>query len=70
VELLGSLPQGEAIVKGAALKCKFPLWVKVEPELRPASAKTSPMLKFQIMAMKEKKFSKISPIQVRGGGLP
>lgn len=66
VELLGSLPQGEAIVKGTALKCKFPLWVKVEPELRPASAKMSPMLKFQIMAMKEKQFSKISPIQVSG----
>lgn len=54
VELLGSLPQGEAIMKGTALKCKFPIWVKVEPELRPASAKSPPMLRFQAMAMKEK----------------
>lgn len=54
VELLGSLPQGEAIVKGTALKCKFPIWVKVEPELKPASAKAPPMLRFQFMAMKEK----------------
>jgi len=54
VELLGSLPQGEAIVKGTALKCPFPLWVKVEPELRPASAKTPPMLRFQMMALHEK----------------
>nr|MDO8132608.1 hypothetical protein [Candidatus Njordarchaeum guaymaensis] len=54
VELLGSLPQGEAIMKGTALKCKFPIWVKVEPELRPASAKAPPRLRFQAMAMKEK----------------
>jgi DNA helicase HerA-like ATPase len=54
VELLGSLPQGEAIMKGTALKCKFPIWVKVKPELRPASAKAPPMLRFQAMAMKEK----------------
>jgi len=53
VELLGSLPQGEAIVKGTALKCKFPIWVKVEPELKPSSAKAPPMLRFQFMAMKE-----------------
>jgi len=54
VELLGSLPQGEAIMKGTALKCKFPIWVKVEPELRPSSAKSPPMLRFQAMAMKER----------------
>ena len=54
VELLGSLPQGEAIMKGTALRCKFPIWVKVEPELRPASARSPPMLRFQAMAMKEK----------------
>jgi DNA helicase HerA-like ATPase len=57
VELLGSLPQGEAIMKGTALKCKFPIWVKVEPELKPASAKAPPMLRFQAMAMKEKRLS-------------
>jgi len=54
VELLGSLPQGEAIMKGTALKCKFPIWVKIEPELRPASAKAPPMLRFQAMALKER----------------
>jgi len=54
IELLGSLPQGEAIVKGTAIKCKFPIWVKVEPELRPASAKSPPMLRFQMMATNEK----------------
>lgn len=54
VELLGSLPQGEAIVRGTALKCKFPIWVKVEPELRPASAAAPPMLRFQAMAIREK----------------
>ena len=54
IELLGSLPQGEAIVKGTALKCKFPLLVKVKPELRPESTKVPPILRFQIMAMKEK----------------
>jgi len=54
VELLGSLPQGEAIVKGTALKCKFPIWVKVLPELRPASARSPPMVRFQTMAMNEK----------------
>jgi len=57
VELLGSLPQGEAIVKGTALKCKFPLWVKVEPEIRPASAKSPPMVRFQAMALNEKQIT-------------
>jgi len=57
VELLGSLPQGEAIVKGTALKCKFPLWVKVEPEIRPASAKSPPMIRFQAMALNEKQIT-------------
>ena len=54
VELLGSLPQGEAIVEGTALKCRFPIWVKVEPELKPASAREPPMLRFQRMAANEK----------------
>ncbi len=57
VELLGSLPQGEAIVKGTALKCKFPLWVKVKPEIRPASAKSPPMARFQAMALNEKQIT-------------
>jgi len=54
VDLLGSLPQGEAIVKGTALKCKFPVWVKVTPELRPASAAAPPMSRFETMALIEK----------------
>ena len=54
IELLGSLPQGEAIVRGTAMKCKFPIWVKIEPEVRPASAKSPPMLRFQMMATNEK----------------
>ncbi len=58
VELLGSLPQGEAIVKGTSLKCKFPIWVKVKPRLKPASTKAPPMLRFQTMAMKEKQLPK------------
>ena len=45
-ELISDLPQGEAIVKGTALKCKFPLWVKILPELYPASAITTPMSRF------------------------
>jgi DNA helicase HerA-like ATPase len=57
VELLGSLPQGEAIVKGTAIKCKFPLWVKVEPEIRPASAKSPPIVRFQAMALNEKQIT-------------
>ncbi|UCE43681.1 MAG: ATP-binding protein [Candidatus Bathyarchaeota archaeon] len=57
VELLGSLPQGEAIMKGTALKCKFPIWVKVKPEMRPASAKSPPILRFQAMAAKEKELA-------------
>ena len=54
VDLLGSLPQGEAIVKGTALKCKFPVWVKVTPELKPASAAAPPMSRFETMALIEK----------------
>ncbi|MEM2875864.1 MAG: hypothetical protein QXL67_02795, partial [Candidatus Bathyarchaeia archaeon] len=52
VELLGSLPQGEAIVKGTALKCRFPILVKVEPELRPTSAATPPMSRFRVMELR------------------
>ena len=49
VELIGYLPQGEAIVKGTALKCRFPLWVKVIPEVYPASAEATPMSRFLSM---------------------
>ena len=50
VDLLGELPPGEAIVKGTALKCRFPLWVKVIPELYPSSAATTPLKRFMDMA--------------------
>ncbi|MCW3978981.1 MAG: hypothetical protein NWF12_04470, partial [Candidatus Bathyarchaeota archaeon] len=45
------LPQGEAIVKGTALKCRFPLWVKVLPEVYPASTITTPMSRFVHMEL-------------------
>jgi len=57
VDLLGSLPQGEAIVKGTALKCKFPVWAKVTPELRPASAAAPPISRFEKMALIEKQLT-------------
>jgi len=57
IDLLGSLPQGEAIVKGTALRCKFPFWVKVKPELTPASAAAPPMSRFQNMALIEKQLT-------------
>jgi len=50
VNLIGELPPGEAIVKGTALRCRFPLWVKVLPELYPASASTTPLKRFTEMA--------------------
>jgi hypothetical protein len=49
VELIGGLPQGEAVVKGTALRCSFPLWVKVLPEVYPASAETTPLSRFLSM---------------------
>ena len=49
--LIGDLPQGEAIVKGTALKCRFPIWVKVLPEVYPASATTTPMSRFTFMEL-------------------
>ncbi|MBL7079032.1 ATP-binding protein [Candidatus Bathyarchaeota archaeon] len=49
--LIGDLPQGEAIVKGTALKCRFPIWVKVLPEVYPASATTTPMSRFVHMEL-------------------
>ena len=59
VELLGSLPQGEAIVKGTALKCRFPILVKVEPELRPTSAATPPIARFRIMEAKQRELKSV-----------
>ncbi|MDP7443958.1 MAG: hypothetical protein QGI87_06375, partial [Candidatus Bathyarchaeota archaeon] len=49
--LIGDLPQGEAIVKGTALKCRFPIWVKVLPEVYPASSTTTPMSRFVHMEL-------------------
>jgi hypothetical protein len=49
--LIGDLPQGEAIVKGTALKCRFPIWVKVLPEVYPASSITTPMSRFVHMEL-------------------
>ncbi|MBN1682199.1 ATP-binding protein [Candidatus Bathyarchaeota archaeon] len=48
-ELIGDLPPGEAIVKGTALKCRFPLWVKILPELYPSSSLSTPMSRFLYM---------------------
>ena len=44
--IIGDLPQGEAIVKGTAIKCRFPIWVKVLPELYPMSSVATPMSRF------------------------
>jgi len=49
VDLLGDLPRGEAIVKGTALKCRFPVWVRVIPEVYPASSASSPIKRFRNM---------------------
>jgi hypothetical protein len=48
-ELIGDLPPGEAIVKGTALRCRFPIWVKVLPEVYPASSLSTPMSRFTLM---------------------
>jgi len=53
-QLIGDLPQGEAIVKGTALKCRFPIWVKVLPEVYPASTITTPMSRFIHMELASK----------------
>ncbi len=45
------LPPGEAIVKGTALKCRFPIWVKILPELYPASSASTPMSRFVHMEL-------------------
>ena len=52
--LIGDLPQGEAIVKGTSLKCRFPIWVKVIPEVFPASTMTTPMSRFIHMELNSK----------------
>ncbi|MEM2892673.1 MAG: ATP-binding protein [Candidatus Bathyarchaeia archaeon] len=49
VNLLGDLPRGEAIVKGTALKCRFPVWVRVLPEVFPSSSTSSPISRFKNM---------------------
>ena len=49
--LIGDLPPGEAIIKGTALKCRFPIWVKVLPELYPASSLSTPISRFLHMEM-------------------
>jgi hypothetical protein len=50
-ELIGDLPPGEAIVKGTAIKCRIPIWVKVLPEVYPASSLSTPMSRFIHMEM-------------------
>ena len=50
-ELISELPPGEAIVKGSALKCRFPLWVKVEAELYPSSSESTPLSRFAYMEL-------------------
>jgi DNA helicase HerA-like ATPase len=50
-DLISDLPPGEAIVKGTALKCRFPIWVKVLPEVYPASSMSTPVSRFIHMEM-------------------
>jgi DNA helicase HerA-like ATPase len=50
-ELIGDLPPGEAIIKGTAIKCRFPLWVKILPEVYPSSSISTPMSRFIHMEM-------------------
>ena len=57
--LIGDLPQGEAIVKGTALKFKFPIWVKVLPEVYPASSTTTPMSRFVHMELASRQVSEM-----------
>lgn len=52
VDLLGGLSQGEAIVKGSALRCRFPIWVKITPEVFPTSAISTPISRFSAMESK------------------
>ena len=57
--LIGDLPQGEAIVKGTALKFRFPIWVKVLPEVYPASSTTTPMSRFVHMELASRQVSEM-----------
>lgn len=50
-DLIGSLPPGEAIIKGTALKCRFPIWVKILPELYPSSSSSTAMSRFVHMEL-------------------
>ena len=50
-DLIGNLPPGEAIIKGTALKCRFPIWVKILPELYPASSSSTAMSRFVHMEL-------------------
>ncbi|UCH57143.1 MAG: ATP-binding protein [Candidatus Bathyarchaeota archaeon] len=61
-KLIGVLPQGEAVVKGTALRCRFPIWVKVIPEIYPASAVATPMSRFIHMELASR--GEASQIQV------
>lgn len=53
-DMIGDLPPGEAIVKGTALKCRFPIWVKVLPEVYPASTMSTPASRFIHMEMQSR----------------
>lgn len=55
IDLLGGLSQGEAIVRGSALRCRFPVWVKVIPVMFPTSADSTPRKRF--LAMESEKLS-------------
>jgi DNA helicase HerA-like ATPase len=59
-DLIGDLPPGEAIVKGTTLKCRFPLWVKVLPEVYPASSLSTPMSRFIHMAQNQVSYTALS----------
>jgi DNA helicase HerA-like ATPase len=62
-ELIGDLPPGEAIIKGTALKCRFPIWVKVLPEVYPASSLSTPMSRFVHMEHKGEEPARINALQ-------
>ncbi|MFQ6053537.1 MAG: ATP-binding protein, partial [Candidatus Bathyarchaeia archaeon] len=64
VKLIGDLPQGEAIVKGTALRCRFPLWVKILPEVYPASSVATPMSRFAHMELASARMAEAEPVTV------
>ena len=65
--LIGDLPPGEAVVKGTALKCRFPLWVKVLPEVYPASSITTPMSRFIHMELSSREGAQEVPAVAADG---